>query len=207
MPAIAELLEISSARHKHLCPRQVLGVRMGMYAAELLEFDLPQQDKRLFTFMETDGCALDGVSVATGCHVGGRTMRVMDFGKIAATFVDTRTENAFRISPHPQVRQAAERFAPDEKSRWHAYMEAYQRMPLERLFVAQPVHLLVSMPAIISRAGAKAICAQCGEEIFNQREVQSGGMVLCKACAGETYYGLWSDTELSYNIAATRAER
>jgi formylmethanofuran dehydrogenase subunit E len=34
MPTLKELLELSSARHQHLCPRQVLGVRMGICAAE-----------------------------------------------------------------------------------------------------------------------------------------------------------------------------
>jgi formylmethanofuran dehydrogenase subunit E len=45
----------------------------------------------LLTILETDGCAADGVSAATGCWVGRRTLRVEDFGKVAATFVDTQT--------------------------------------------------------------------------------------------------------------------
>ncbi len=91
MTALDDLLERTAALHDHLCPRQVLGVRMGMYAAALLELELPQRDKRLFTFVETDGCFADGVSVATGCWLGRRTMRLVDQGKIGATFVDTYT--------------------------------------------------------------------------------------------------------------------
>jgi formylmethanofuran dehydrogenase subunit E len=67
---LAALLQQSAALHRHLCPRQVLGVRMGLYAAELLGLALPQSDKRLFTIVETDGCFADGVSVATGCTLG-----------------------------------------------------------------------------------------------------------------------------------------
>ena len=33
---IQPFLELSAARHSHLCPRQVLGVRMGMLAGKLL---------------------------------------------------------------------------------------------------------------------------------------------------------------------------
>lgn len=74
-------------------------MRTGIYAGEVLGLTLPQAHKRLFTFVETDGCLIDGIVVATGCAVGHRTMRVMDYGKSAATFVDTLTERAVRIMP------------------------------------------------------------------------------------------------------------
>ncbi|MGZ9222676.1 MAG: FmdE family protein [Anaerolineales bacterium] len=48
-------------------------------------------------------------SAATGCHIGGRTLRILDFGKVAATFIDTRTEETIRIVP----RRAARRLAGD----------------------------------------------------------------------------------------------
>ena len=105
MVSLNELLKRSARDHDHLCPRQVLGVRMGVYAARLLELDLPQTDKRLFTFVETDGCFVDGISAATGCSVGHRTMRIMDFGKAAATFVDSESKHAIRIAPIIQARQ------------------------------------------------------------------------------------------------------
>jgi formylmethanofuran dehydrogenase subunit E len=89
MLALNQLLDRSAELHNHLCPRQVLGVRIGMYAGELLGLELPQTDKRLYTFVETDGCFADGVSVAAGCWLGRRTMRLMDYGKVAAVFVDT----------------------------------------------------------------------------------------------------------------------
>ena len=107
MGEMSALLEQSRAMHRHLWPRQVLGVRMGLMAGRMLGLALPRQDKRLFTFMETDGCAADAVSVATGCWVGRRTMRILDFGKVAATFVDTQTKEAYRVHPHPPARQRA----------------------------------------------------------------------------------------------------
>ena len=60
-----------------------MGVRLGMLAGEFLDLDLPQTDKRLFAFAESDGCGTGGVSVATGCWDDRRTLRVMDFGKLA----------------------------------------------------------------------------------------------------------------------------
>jgi formylmethanofuran dehydrogenase subunit E len=131
--ALPDLLARSSALHKHLCPRQVLGVRMGMQAAALLGLGLPQTDKRLFTFVETDGCFADGVSTATGCWLGKRTMRLIDYGKAAATFVDTQTGASIRIWPHPESRSRAGHYVTDAESRWHTMLQAYQVMPAEEL--------------------------------------------------------------------------
>ena len=194
MDRFKELLESTAMRHHHLCPRQVLGVRMGLLAGEILKIDLPQTDKRLFTFVECDGCGMGGIEVATGCRVDRRTMRVMDYGKLAATFVDTLTGRSFRIKPHPACRQRAEQFAPHFTDSWHSQLEAYQVMSNEALLAIQPVELRVSLEKIISRPGLRAICEDCSEEITNQREVLVDGRILCRACAGDIYYNYSSQT-------------
>ncbi len=188
MVTLRELLELSAAQHHHLCPRQVLGVRMGILAGNLLGLELPQTAKHLLTFVETDGCFADGISAATGCTVGHRTLRVVDYGKVAATFVDTRTEAAFRVFPNPEVRQAAYRYAANAPSRWHAQLEAYQVMSDEELLGVQPVILRTSVAEIVSRPGVRVTCEACGEEIINEREVQQEGVTLCRACAEPAYY-------------------
>jgi formylmethanofuran dehydrogenase subunit E len=188
MKTLTELLTESAALHRHLCPRQVLGVQMGRWAAELLDLDLPQQDKRLLTFVETDGCFCDGVAVAAGCWVGRRTLRVEDYGKVAATFVDTQTERALRIAPHPQARQLAHRYAPEARNKWEAMLLGYQRMAPAELFVAQVVELIVPVSAIVSQAGHRVNCDRCGEEILNEREILRNGLTLCRACVQGAYY-------------------
>lgn len=182
------LLDQSAKLHKHLCPRQVLGVRMGLFAGHLLGIPLPQTDrKRLFVFMETDGCAADGVSVSTGCWVGHRTLRIIQFGKVAATFVDRKDGRAFRITPHPQSRRRAVEEVPDVSS-WEAMLLAYQTLPDDQLLVARRVAFQGDLEAMISRPSAHAICNSCGEEILNDLQVERSGMTLCRACAGEAYY-------------------
>lgn len=188
MPSLEELLQASAALHRHLCPRQALGIRMGMLAGETLGLELPQSDKRLYTIVETDGCASDGIAVATNCWVGRRTMRVEDYGKVAATFADTRTGQAIRIAPGRDIRQHARRYAPEARSRWEAMLIGYQRMPSSELLVVQHVALKTPVEQLISHVGARSQCDLCGEEIFNQREIARDGATLCRSCAGEGYY-------------------
>jgi len=201
MQDLQTLLNASAEhQHHHLCPRQVLGVRMGMYAAELFALDLPQSDKRLFAFVETDGCLIDGIAVATGCWVGNRTMRVMDYGKSAATFVDTQTNRAIRISPSRESRTRAMEYEPDAPDRWHAQLAAYQVMPANELLIARDVMLTVSLEQIISQHGKRVVCDECGEDIINELEVRRAGRVLCRACAEGAYYATTNNSQLMKTI-------
>ncbi|MDO9300873.1 MAG: FmdE family protein [Anaerolineales bacterium] len=200
---IQSLLELSSAAHSHLCPRQILGVRMGMYAGELLNLTLPQSDKRLLVIIETDGCFADGLCAATNATVGHRTLRVEDYGKTAAVFIDTKTERAIRIAPALNIREQAYQYVPEESRHYFAQMQAYQIMPNEVMFNAQDVTLNVSIQSIVSKPGLRANCDVCGEEIMNEREVHQNGMTLCHTCAHGGYYHVEQNAILSYDYAAT----
>ena len=189
--SLHELLDGSASQHNHLCPRQVLGVRMGMLAGELLDIDLPQTQKRLLVIVESDGCFADGVSTASGATVGHRTLRVEDYGKVAAVFVDTFTRQSIRIAPRLDVRQRAEFYAPPGEDRhYFAQLHGYQVMPLDELFFTEEVILHTPIEEIVSRPGIRTNCHACGEEIINQREVLRDNRMLCRACAGQTYYQL-----------------
>jgi formylmethanofuran dehydrogenase subunit E len=176
--------------HDHICPRQVLGLRMGELAGEIFGLALPQRDKRILAFVETDGCFADGVMVATGCSLGHRTMRLMDNGKTAVTFVDSHSDpaRAIRMWPHPQARSRAADYVTGAHSRWHTQLAAYQVMPIHELLCARPVVLKLSIKALISRPGVRVLCEDCGEEIINEREVLRDGRTLCSTCAEEAYY-------------------
>lgn len=188
MDELQALLTKSMSRHSHLCPRQVLGVRMGMFVGEITGITLPQAKKRLLTILETDGCFADGVEVATGCTVGHRTLRVEDYGKVAAVFVDTKTGSAVRLSPRHDVRERASNYTPTEPRRYFAQLDGYKVMPAEELFNLEDVELSVPVEAIVSRAGVRVDCDLCGEEIINEREIYQGNLILCRGCARPAYY-------------------
>ena len=190
MHSLDSILQESVKRHRHLCPRQVLGARMALYVSQLLDIGLPRADKRLLVTAETDGCTVDGIIAATGCHVGGRTLRILDLGKVAATFTDTAAGTSLRILPSSNSRSLAIERMPNARNRWDAMLHGYQELSYEELFVVQHVELTQPLTEIISNAGREAICDVCGEEVINGRELQKDGDVLCRSCAGESYYHL-----------------
>jgi formylmethanofuran dehydrogenase subunit E len=162
---------------------------MGLYGGELLDLEVPRNaDKRLLTVLETDGCFADGVSVATGCWLGHRTLRVLDFGKTAAVFVDIETQRAVRVWPHPLAREHAARRFPHAASRWHAYLEGYAVLPSADLMNWKPVLLATPLNSILGEPGVRVGCVRCGEEVINRREIRVGSQVLCATCAGGAYY-------------------
>jgi phosphoribosylglycinamide formyltransferase-1 len=185
---IARLVMQAAAPHRHACPRLVLGVRMGLLAGRLLALDLPRTDKRLLAIAEIDGCTLSGIRTATGCDVNRRTLRIEDYGIVAATFVDVASERAYRLRPRRGIRLAASEYAPDVHGAWQAQLIGYQVMPDDELFEVQPVSLTPGLAKVISRKGARATCSRCGDEIRNGREVVAAGAVLCRACAHGAYY-------------------
>lgn len=195
MQNLHTLLNNSASRHTHLCPRQVLGVRLGLAGAADLEIDIPQKGKHLLAIVETDGCFADGVEAATGCTVGHRTLRVEDYGKVAATLVDIKHKRAIRVAPQLDIRDKAHLYAPHQQKRYFAQLEAYQVMPIEELVFIEDVVLTTPITEIVSRAGVRVNCDICGEEIINEREISLNNITLCQSCAGRSYYQVKQESE------------
>lgn len=198
-------LDRSARDHSHLCPRQILGVRMGLCGLKALGLSANQGGKRLLVITETDGCFADGLTAATDCTVGHRTLRVEDYGKAAAVFVDVKTGYSVRVAPALDIRQKAYTYSPDEPRHYFAQMQAYQIMPDDEMFTITPVTLHTPIASIVSRAGVRVNCDVCGEEIMNEREVRQDNLTLCRACAGDSYYAVPQNSfcaTSSINIAA-----
>jgi len=197
MTAVTELLQLSSSRHDHLCPRQVLGVRMGLAGLDAVGLEPPVDKTRALILVETDGCFVDGIEVSTGVTVGHRSLRVVDLGKIAATFVNVQTEHSVRLAPREGIRTLARTYAPEAPERYAAQLQGYAIMPADELFTQQDVVLEPTLPVLISQPEARATCSQCGEEIINEREVVVSGAPVCRACAGRGYYSMATDEALT----------
>ena len=202
VPDLATCLEKLAALHPRVCPRQVLGVRMALWVGELLQVDLPCDDKRLLAVVETDGCFADGVSVASGCWFGRRTMRLVDFGKVAVTMTDTLSDRSLRIRPHALARTRALAYARGAPNRWSAQLAGYQVMPPEELLCSEQVGLALPLRSIVGRPGAWLTCTACGEEVLNDRQVVTPDGPVCRGCAGESYYVVTALASPSQQLAA-----
>ncbi len=190
MKTLEQYLDDAAVAHGHLCAGQVLGVRMAMLGLQKLGITDPQgkDRKRVVTFVEIDRCATDAVMVVTGCRLGKRALKFRDWGKMAATFVDVETGKAVRLAARESSKALAKNMHPEVTDKNQAQMLAYRIMSDEQLFDAQWVRVELPPEEFPGFKGQRVVCEQCGEGISYRREVQRGGKVLCRACAGERYY-------------------
>lgn len=193
MTALEKLLQKSISHHGRLCPRQVLGIRVGLAGSTALGMEVPRGDKTLLVIVETDGCFVSGIEVTTGCAVRHRTLRIEDLGKVAATFANVTTGQAVRVAPRLDVRQRAYDYAPSEDRRYSAQLQGYQVMPDDELLSIERVLLTRSVADLVSRPGLRVNCDRCGEEIINEREIRQDALILCQTCTGYAYYKTLSD--------------
>jgi len=182
------LLAEAGRYHGHLCPGQVLGVRMAVAGCDHLGVADPRSSKRLIVFVETDRCGTDAIQTVTGCTLGKRTLKFVDYGKLAATFVDTETGRAVRVSALESSREAAQHFAPEESDRHQAQLRAYKALPDDELFSVEMVRVELSQDDLPGAPRSRTVCAICREGVSDGREETVGGHLLCRACAGRPYY-------------------
>ena len=182
------LLQTATERHGHLCAGQVLGVRLALRGLSELGIDPAYEPKRLIVFVEIDRCAADAVATVTGCSLGKRTLKYADYGKMAATFVDTRTDRAVRVVALDSARERAWDYAPTGLAKGAAQLAAYQAMPDAELFNVQPVRVAISEFDQPGHPLRRVKCARCGEGINDGREIVRDGETICRACAGNAYY-------------------
>jgi formylmethanofuran dehydrogenase subunit E len=185
MEPMEELLHQAEIAHGHLCAGQVLGVRMAMLGCRRLGIEEPRgaDRKRLVTYIEIDRCATDAIGVVTGCRLGKRALKFLDWGKMAATFVDLATGRAIRIVALESSKQRAREMYPEIFEKNHQQMKAYREMEDAELFGEQWVEVDVSAKEMPGYKGERVACAECGEGINYDRFVEHEGKQLCLACA------------------------
>lgn len=191
MKSFEELLETSAAAHGHLCPGQVVGVRMAMLGCRLIGLDDParrDQIKKLIVYVEMDRCTADAVAHVTGVKLGRRSLKHMDYGIMAATFLNLETGKAFRVVSTEEARDLAGMYAPEVSGKSRQQLSAYCRMPDSVLFRVQHVRVPirpVDMPGPTQR---KVTCVRCGQVVRDGREVVRDGECMCRPCAEGAYY-------------------
>jgi formylmethanofuran dehydrogenase subunit E len=185
------LLEGSARAHGHLCPGQVVGVRMAMLGCRLIGLDDPRQRpqiKKLIVYVEIDRCATDAIAYVTGVKLGRRSLKFVDNGIMAATFVNLENGKAFRIVSTESSRDLAHVYASGITDVRQQQLNAYMNMPDEVLFTVMPVRVDVPVHDMPGPSRFKIRCASCGAMVRDKKEVLVGNRVLCRPCGWGTYF-------------------
>jgi formylmethanofuran dehydrogenase subunit E len=163
---------------------------MAMLGLQKLEIYDPhgKDRKRLVTFVEIDRCATDAVVVVTGCRLGKRALKFRDWGKVAATFVDVSTGRAVRVAAKESSKALARQMHPELSEKNKQQMLAYREIADDDLFTTQCVKVELPPEEFPGYKGERIVCEVCGEGINFRREIRRDSKVLCRSCAGESYY-------------------
>ena len=192
METIEQLLCECERLHGHLCAGQLLGVRMALLGCRLIGVREPRgvDRKKLIVWVEIDRCMADAVGAVTGVRLGKRSLKYLDYGKVAATFLNTETFEAVRIVALDEARALADARYPAITDKRARQFQAYQEAADEELFKIERVKVKYGEMDAPGSPRSRVICARCGEGINDGREVVGAeeGQPLCRPCAFGGYY-------------------
>lgn len=184
-------LEEAKAFHGDVCAGIVLGTRLALLGLDAIGIHDPKGKDRkdLMVYVETDRCATDAILSVTGCHPGKRSMKILDYGKMAATFINLKTGKAVRVVVRSKgqpgdmkTREVMDREPPVD-------LEQYVITPADQLFTLQDVSVHLKPEDMPGKPLQISVCSVCGEQIMDKREIVREGQILCKPCLeGATYY-------------------
>jgi len=164
--------------HGHLCAGQIIGVRMARLGLETLDIGDPKNFRDLIVYVECDRCLTDAIGTVTGCKLGRRNLKWMDYGKSAATFLNLKTGEAIRIS-------SFSRHYPPEGSDLIEFFDAIPDVELFRVIRVKVNYRPEDLPG---KPLGSMVCPVCGEGVMDGRQIVRDGVAMCKACADGTYY-------------------
>ncbi|MHB1412194.1 MAG: FmdE family protein [Thermoleophilia bacterium] len=191
MKSLEEHLAEAAAFHGESCPGQVLGVRLARAGLRQAGIDDPLAEgarKKLIVFVEIDRCAADAIMAVTGCRVGKRSLKVIDYGVMAATFLNLESGRAVRVVAREEARELAAAYASGEGGKYEQQRRAYEVMPEAELFSFEEVEVSVPPEDMPGRPLSRVRCQRCGDHVQDRRERVVDGTVLCRACAEGGYY-------------------
>ncbi len=190
MQTFEELLEHSTTIHGHVCAGQVIGVRMSMIGLREINITDPKgsERKKFYVLVEIDRCATDAIQTVTGCTLGKRSLKWLDYGIMAATFVNLETDKAVRITAREESRELAKKYVPEVEGKYKQQLEAYRVMSENELFKIEQVEITIPKEDMPGRPLKRVQCEGCGDWVQDCREVEKDGKILCKSCAHGRYY-------------------
>lgn len=164
--------------HGHLCAGQVIGTRLARLGLSLFGLEGSEDARDIVVFVENDRCCADAVCVVAGAHPGKRRLKMYDYGKLAASFLDISTGKAYRIAPK-EVGHCGHDDDP---------IVFFERFTDEEMFDVQAVKIVLDPKDSPGRPSRRIECEKCGERVLDGRDVEIDGHFYCYACAGKPIY-------------------
>ncbi len=163
---------------------------MSMIGLEAIGIKDPKglDRKKLYVMVEIDRCATDAIQSVTGCSLGKRSMRWIDYGIMAATFVNLDTGRAFRVVAREESRELSKKYCPEIENKYARQLDAYRVMPAEELFTVTEVTVSIPQQDMPGRPLKRVQCQSCGDWVQDCRDVEQDGKLLCRGCAHGKYY-------------------
>jgi formylmethanofuran dehydrogenase subunit E len=163
---------------------------MSMLALSLIGVQDPKgvDRKKLYVIVEIDRCATDAIQSVTGCSLGKRSMKWLDFGIMAATFVNLDTGVAVRVTALEEARELAKKYCSEITEKYARQLEAYKLMADDELFRIEQVSVEIPPEDVPGRPLRKVQCSVCSDWVQDKRDVIVNGKILCRNCSGERYY-------------------
>ncbi len=191
MQSLEEILVECERLHGHMCAGQLLGARMAVLGCRLIGVDDPRgvDRKKVIVWVEIDRCMADAVGAVTGVRLGKRSLKYVDYGKVAASFLNTETNKAVRVVALESSRALADERYGSIANKRERQFRAYSEATDEELFKIEDVALELSEMDAPGSPRSRVICAVCDEGVNDGREVvRADGTVVCRSCSGESYY-------------------
>jgi formylmethanofuran dehydrogenase subunit E len=192
MKPIDDLLEQHEKRHGNLCPGTLLALRMAVLGCALVGIEDPRGADRnkLIVWVEIDRWLADAMEGVTGARLGKRTLKFLDYGKLAATFLNVETGKAVRLAALESSRRLADLRHPEIESKYARQMQTYREAAEEELFAVENVEVHLPENDAPGHPRSRVICRKCGEEVNDGREVNAEDRsTLCRPCAFDALSG------------------
>jgi len=193
MLSIEESLQRFEQLHGDPCPGQILGVRMAVLGCKLVGIEDPRgfDQKKLIVWIEIDRWLADAVEAVTGVRLGKRNLKFLDYGKLAATFLNLENGEAVRLVALESSRGLANKRHPEIESKHLRQLQTYREAADEELFGVSVVHAKLNELDAPGHPRSRVICSSCGEEVNDGREVKTmDDAVKCKPCASSANYSI-----------------
>ncbi len=175
-PTHEDLLDRCVEYHGHFCLGQILGVRLALKGMEMIATRNP---KEMIVLIENDRCIADAIQIVTGTRIGRRSAKLVNYGKMAATFINTDSDVAYRVS----VRHVDPNARHDK-----AVLRRMLHAPDVELLAWKKVAVSLKQEDLPGKPQRTVDCVRCGEKVFDGREVQDDRGALCQSCAHGGYY-------------------